>query len=173
MHEYHWLEELHTTHYATLVRLATNRLLHLTGSAAEAEDVVQEAFMLAIKKKIRQSEHPLRWLMKTTSNLCLQRMDRVKADADREQRFIERKKLVTGDTSVYAVERTESETGLLLWLILLEQTLSPQEWEIMRKYCIEGVPIETLAAELGIPVSRLKVKIHRIRKKYDKISQDL
>lgn len=173
MHQYHWLEELHAAHYATLLRLAQNRLRRLTGNIDEAEDVAQEAFLLAAEKDIRYLENPLAWLMKTTSNLCMQRMDRVKRDAEKAQRFIQHKLDNSADRSVYAVERQESETDILLWMLMLEQSLSPIEWELLRKYCLEGTPIESLAAELGVHANCLKVKIHRIRKKLEKIRRDV
>ena len=169
VNRYHWLEDLHAAHYATLLRLAQNRLRRLTGNIDAAEDVVQDAFLLAAEKNIRRLDNPLAWLMKTTSNLCLQRMDRAKRDTGKEQRFIQHKLDNSADRSVYAVERQESETDILLWMLMLEQSLSPDEWELIRKYCLEGVPIESLAAELDVPVNRLKVKIHRIRKKLEKI----
>lgn len=173
MHRYHWLEELHSAHYSTLLRLAQNRLRNLTGNIDEAEDVVQDAFLLAAEKDIRHLENPLAWLLKTTSNLCMQRMERAKRDTGKEQRFIQHKLDNSADRSVYAVEREESETDALLWLLLLEQTLSPEEWEVLRKYCLEGMPLDELAAELGVPPNRLKVKIHRIRKKLEKIRRDV
>ena len=173
VNRYHWLEDHHTAHYATLLRLAQNRLRRLTGNIDEAEDVVQDAFLLAAEKDIRRLDNPLAWLMKTTSNLCLQRMDRAKRDTGKEQRFIQHKLDNSADRSVYAVERQESETDILLWMLMLEQSLSPDEWELLRKYCLEGVPIESLAAELDVPVNRLKVKIHRIRKKLEKIRRDV
>lgn len=71
MDKYHWLEELHSAHYATLLRLAQNRLRSLIGSIAEAEDVVQDVFLLAAEKDIRELDKPLAWLMKATSNLCM------------------------------------------------------------------------------------------------------
>lgn len=171
MDKYHWLEELHSAHYATLLRLAQNRLRRLTGSISEAEDVVQDAFLLAAEKDIQHLEKPLAWLVKATSNLCMQRMDRVKRDAGKAQRFVQQKMDNSADRSVYAVEREESETDALLWLLLLEQSLSQEDWPIMRKYCLEGVPLDDIAAEMGVPPGRLKVKIHRIRKKLEKISQ--
>ena len=173
MDRYHWLEALHTAHYATLLRLAQNRLQNLTGSIAEAEDVVQDVFLLAAQKDIRRLENPTAWLMKTTSNLCRQRLDRVKRDIGKEQRFIQHKLDNSTDRSVYAVERQESETDILLWMLMLEQSLSPEEWEILRRHCLEGIPIDTLAAELGVPPNRLKVRIHRIRKKIEKISHGM
>lgn len=173
MHRNQWLEDLHSAHYATLLRLAQNRLRRLTGNIDEAEDVVQDAFLLAAEKDIRHLENPLAWLMKTTSNLCLQRMNRAKRDTGKEQCFIKHKLDNSADRSVYAVERQESETDTLLWLVLLEQTLSPDEWELMRKYCLEGISLDKLAAEIGVPANRLKVKIHRIRKKLEKLRRDV
>ena len=173
MDRYHWLEALHTAYYATLLRLAQNRLQNLTGSIAEAEDVVQDVFLLAAQKDIRRLENPVAWLMKTTANLCRQRLDRVKRDIGKEQRFIQHKLDNSADRSVYAVERQESETDILLWMLMLEQSLSPEEWEILRRHCLEGIPIDILAAELGVPPNRLKVRIHRIRKKIEKISHGM
>ena len=173
MHRYHWLEDLHAAHYPTLLRLAQNRLRRLTGNIDDAEDVVQDAFLLAAEKDIRRLDNPLAWLMKTTSNLCLQRMDRAKRDTGKEQRFIQQKLDNSADRSVYAVERQESEADVLLWLLMLEQILLPEEWEIMRRYCIEDIPLDTIAAELEIPPNRLKVRIHRIRQKIKKFSQTM
>ena len=173
MHRYDWLEDLHAAHYPTLLRLAQNRLRRLTGNIDDAEDVVQDVFLLAAEKDIRRLDNPLAWLMKTTSNLCLQRMDRAKRDTGKEQRFIQHKLDNSADRSVYAVERQESETDILLWMLMLEQSLSPDEWELLHKYCLDGIPIESLAAQLDVPVNRLKVKIHRIRKKLEKIRRDV
>lgn len=173
MSNHPWLEELHVAHYATLLRLAQNKLRRLTGSIDEAEDVVQDAFVLAAEKDISQLDSPLKWLMKTTSNLCLQRMARVQREAGKEQRFIQYKLDNSADRSVYAVEREETETDALLWLLMMEQTLSPEDWNIMHKYCITGIPLTDLASELGMPVNRLKVKIHRIRKNLSKLSNNV
>ncbi len=173
VHRFHWLEELHTVHYATLLKLAQNRLRHLTGNIDEAEDVVQDAFLLAAEKDIRHLENPLAWLMKAISNLCMQRMSRIKRDKEKEKRFIQDKMDKNTDRSVYAVERQESETGALLWLMLLEQSLSPEEWELLRKHALEGIPIESLAREMNVSTNRLYVRIHRARKKLEQISQGM
>lgn len=173
MDRYQWLAELHAAHYTTLLRLARHRLYELTGSTSEAEDVVQDAFLLAAEKDIQDHENPLAWLMKTTSNLCMQRLDRAGRDAGKAERFIQHKMDNSADRSVYAVEQAESETIVLLWLMMLEQILSPDDWELLRKHCLENVPIEELAREMNVPANRLYVQIHRIRKKLEKISSDM
>ena len=170
---YQWLEELHRAHYATLLRLARNRLRTMTGSISEAEDVVQDVFLLAAEKNIQQLDNPLGWLIKATNNMCMKRMDRHKRERGKEQRFIQSKMDSHAERSVYAVEREESETDALLWLLFLQQTLSEDEWLMMRKYCLEGIPLADLAAEMDIPITRLKVRICRIRKKLDKIRPTL
>lgn len=173
MDRHHWLEELHAAHYATLLRLAQNRLRQLTGCINDAEDVVQDAFLLAAEKDIRHMENPLGWLMKATSNLCMQRRDRVRREAGKEQRYIQHRMDYSTDRSIYAVDRQESETDVLLWLLMLEQTLSPEEWDLLRKYCLGGIPLGQLAAESGVSVNCLKVKIHRVRKKIKQISRNM
>lgn len=173
VNRYQWLEALHAKHHATLLRLAQNRLRRYTGSIDAAEDVIQDVFELALRKDIRDVENPLGWLIKATQNLCMQRYDRTGRDAELEQRFIQNKLDQSTDRSVYAVEREESETDVLLWMILLEQMLSPDDWELLRKYCLEGVPMEAIAKEMNEPVNRLYVRIHRIRKKLEKISPDM
>lgn len=106
--------------------------------------------------------------MKTTAILCKKRVDRIVREGEKEQRFVRDKLDKNADRTIYAVERQEAETDILLWCLLLEQILSQEDWELMRKYCLLGIPIEEIAAEMGVPVNRLKVKIHRIRKKLEK-----
>ena len=173
MHEYQWLEELHHTHYATLLRLARNRLRAATGSISEAEDVVQDVFLLAAEKDIDEMDNPLGWMIRVMDNLCKKRVDHIVREKEKEERFIQDKRNKSSDRSVYAVERAESEVDELLWLLMLEQTLSRDDWELMRQYCIEKKPIDEIAARMGVSVGVLKVRIHRIRKKLGKNFPDV
>lgn len=169
MRRYPWLETLHAAHYVTLLRLAQNRLYAMTGSSSEAEDVVQDVFVLAAEKNIQRLENPLRWLMKATVNLCYERTRRTLRETEKGQRIVRAKLDNSVDRSVSAFERQESETAALELLITLEQTLSAEDWELLRLYCLEKVPIEELSANLKIPISTLRVRICRIRQKYGKI----
>lgn len=173
MRRYHWLEELHNAHYATLLRLAQNRLRTRVGSTSEAEDVVQDVFLLAAEKDIRDLSNPLPWLMKATVNMCMKRYHRKKQNAEKEQRFIRRKLENSIDRSVYAVEREESKAASVELLITIEQLLSPEEWDILRQYCLQGIPIEEISEQRGIPSNTLRVRICRIRKKLAKIYPEM
>lgn len=173
MRRYHWLEELHNAHYGTLLRLAQNRLRAGVGSTSEAEDVVQDVFLLAAEKDIRDLNNPLPWLMKATVNMCLKRYQRKKQNAEKEQRFIRRKLENSIDRSVYAVEREDSKAASVELLMTIEQLLSPEEWDILRQYCLQGIPIEEISAQRGIPSNTLRVRICRIRKKLAKIYPEM
>lgn len=170
---YPWLEKLHAAHYVTLLRLAQNRLFAMTGSSSEAEDVVQDVFVLAAEKDIQHLENPLRWLMKATVNLCHERTRRAYHETEKGQRLVRAKLDHSADRSVLSFERQESETEALELLLALEQTLSPEDWNILRLYCLEKVPIDELSAKLNLPINTLRVRICRIRKKYQKIFPDL
>lgn len=135
--------------------------------------MAQDAFLLAAEKDISQMEYPLRWMIKTISLLYRHRKGRARRDAGKEKEFIQYKPDNSVCRDVYAVEREETETDALLLLLMMEQTLSPDEWDLMRKYCLMGMPLDELASELGMPINRLKVKIHRIRKNFRKISRDV
>lgn len=173
MHGHHWLEKLHTAHHGTLLRLAQNRLRAMTGSTSEAEDVVQDVFLLAAEKDIRGLENPLPWMMKATVLMCKKRLDRNKRDVEKEKRVIKRTLDFSADRSVYAVEREESQAATVELMLTIEQILSPEEWAILREYCLIGIPIEEISARRGIPVNTLRVRICRIRKKLAKIYTEM
>lgn len=167
------VEQLHIKHYKTLLQLAQYRLRTLTGSTSEAEDVVQDVFLLAAEKDIYRLDDPLRWLMKTTSYMCLKRMDRAIREREKGQRLIRDKLDNSTDRSANAVDREESETEARELLMAVEQVLPPEDWKIMQAYCLEGVPIEEISKQMGIPINTLRVRIFRIRKKLDKYFLDM
>ena len=65
------IEQLYTAHYQKLLRFC----ITLTGSPAQAEDIVQEAFLRALAHADTLQEMPeakcLSWLFKTARNLFL------------------------------------------------------------------------------------------------------
>ena len=173
MHRYHWLETLHATHYATLLRLAQNRLRSLTGSTSEAEDVVQDVFLLAAEKDISKLENPLRWLIKATINMCLKRMDRVIREAEKEQRVTQIKTDGNTESSVPIATFKDDDTQALEILLALEQTLSKDDWKLLQMYCLQSIPVEEISQQLGLSVNVLRVRIFRIRKNLDKNFRNL
>ena len=162
MSDMQWLEQLHREHYHTLLRLARIRLSQTSGRTTDAEDIVQQAFLLAGQKNIRSHEAPLGWLCKTVDNLCRQHARRCMVRFLSQQRLLERAPAVSS--------AGDDEAALLL---AMEQLLSPEDWTLLHLYCVQGVPPEELARQRNISVGALRVQIHRIRKKLKKTLPEL
>lgn len=82
-----WLEALHLAHYDMLVRLARCLLRDSAASECDAEDVVQQAFVLAAQKQISGHEAPERWLICTVRNLCMNCAAKGSRTAQKTQRI--------------------------------------------------------------------------------------
>ena len=156
-----WLEQLHREHYGTLLRLARHRLYDSPAGQHEAEDVVQEAFLLAGEKDIRTHEAPLGWLLQTVEHLCRQRIDKALRAAQRQQRLAQQLRL---DESAPPQEQP-SEKALLSEM---EGSLPEKDWALLQLYCLEGLPVEEIARQNGLSVGAVRVRIHRIRTRLKK-----
>lgn len=173
MNRYQWLEELHRMHYETLMRLARYRLRHSAASVDDAEDIVQQAFLLAAEKDIREYDEPLRWLMKTVSNLCMNRATKQYRTRQKQQRLIRQRMDSSPVRSIYAVDMQNDAMQEQEMRMLIEQTLTPEEWELLQRYITRSASIEELAAERGMTPVALRVQMHRLRKKLKKEYYDL
>ena len=67
-----WMEEIVTRHEDRLLRTA----LAIMGGKADAEDMVQDAFMKLFEKQpeFESMEHETAWLIRVTVNLCKSRL---------------------------------------------------------------------------------------------------
>ena len=164
---YQWLEELHKLCYDTLIRLAKSRLYWSDDCLHDAEEVVQQAFLLATEKDISTHEAPVQWMMKTVSNLCLNRLKKQQRARQKWLRLIRQRLDGSADRSASAVEQQESGMEVREMMMLLEQVLTPEECELLRKYCLENIPPSDLAAQNGMSPGALRVRIHRLRKKLE------
>lgn len=163
-----WLEQLHVAHYPTLLRLAKNRLYHALGNTAEAEDVVQEAFMLALKKDISQHDAPLGWLLKAVENLCKRRVERTAVRQQKQQILQQevsvRERQATSPEADFSAEET---------LAHIADAIAPEDWQLLMDYCVTKRPPEEIARELNTSVSALRVRIHRLRTQVKKNSRNM
>lgn len=155
MKKLQWLGELHRQYYGVLLQLARKRLYAVLGTAQEAEDVVQEAFLLAGEKDIHGHPAPQGWLIRTTEHLCRQRIDRAIRAARRQGQAAEPQ----------VAPAQEQPTDLLNQL---RQQLKAEDWALLRGYCLEGKSAGDLAAERGCSANAVRVQIHRIRQRLKK-----
>lgn len=171
MSDHLWLKELYDAHYAMLYRLAARRLREGTGRDVEAADVLQEVFLLAFKKDIRNHPNPPGWLAITTNNICSNYI-RSHYRSDEKQRQLAQNKLnACAQRSLFFVEAAEDETKLSDLMVTLEQSLTEDEWTLLRQYCLENRPIEEIAEKRGMTANALRVRIFRLRKKIHDILQ--
>lgn len=162
------LESLYTQHYPLMYKLACNRLYAFTGSATDAEDVVQTVFLLAARKWSTLENHPRQaaWLAKATTLVCRNHARSHHRHAQKARRSMQ--ELLGHQPAAYGKLYTGAAAdGIPVQddLISLEQRLAPDEFALLKAYCLEQRPIEELMAANGLSETALRVRICRIRKK--------
>ncbi|MYW17360.1 RNA polymerase sigma-70 factor [Streptomyces sp. SID2955] len=111
------------THRPRLFGLA----YRLLGSAQEAEDAVQDAYLRFSGAGREPIEHPGAWLAKTVTNLCLNRLTSARA---RRERYVGPwlpEPVVTSDGTLGPLESAERRDQVSMALLLLLERLTPAE----------------------------------------------
>ena len=158
-------EQLYNEYFSTLYRLACNQLRRSTGSCTDASDIVQEVFMLAFRKWDALSRHPnpAGWLMKTTHWICMNHTRAHYRQHDKESRSLDAQRLnVSGRLRT---SQADDEYAAKDAMLSLEQMLKPDEYQLLKAYCIDNCSVETLSRLTGLSPAALRVRIHRIRQK--------
>jgi RNA polymerase sigma-70 factor (ECF subfamily) len=153
-------------HQRRIYRLAA----HLTGSSAEAEDVMQEAFVRAYQALDRfdgRSE-PFTWIYRIAVNLSLNRLRARKTrgvvHADDDPRVAS---LLVETRPSLAVEPDASTDRRRTAAALVEaiDTLSDTLRTTLVLVAIDGLSHEEASAVLGCPVGTVAWRIHEARRK--------
>jgi len=169
-----WLNALYKANARRIHRLAAYILYDRLGYTTDAQDVVQEVFLLAARsKKLRSHPKPEAWLMTTTKFVCSNYI-RTQSRIDRKQEKVAQAAVRKNVHCVYSfVEPSTDSTGVSDVMLSLKQTLSPEEYELVRAYCIEKRPASEIAAETGMSETYIRVKIHRLREKIREFFPDV
>lgn len=163
-----WLRLLYDRSYVMLYRLACNRLISGIGHASDAQDVLQEVFLLASEKKIYRHPNPEGWLIITTANVC---SNYIRANARRIKKFdrlIQEKHDANVNSKKQPIPRTDDEIQNVDLHIVMEQVLSEEEQMLLTQHYIGGLTLEEIALRLNVSPGTLRVRLHRIRKKLKK-----
>jgi RNA polymerase sigma-70 factor (TIGR02957 family) len=99
----------------------------LLGSAADAEDVVQDAFVRWHGADRASIAAPSAWLAKVVTNLCLNRLS---SAAARRERYVGPwlpEPVLTGDGTLGPMERAQQRESVSLGLLVLLERLTPAE----------------------------------------------
>lgn len=148
-----WLEDLYNEYYDRLYKLACLKLIDSGASTEDAHDIVQDVFLLAIKKNIRKHPNPPAWLYKTATNYC---MNYIRAHQRNYKKIL---KLESSQETFQSPEISDEDV-----MAVLESKLSAQDFWLMKSYCIDKIPLATISSKTGLSENAIYIRICRIRK---------
>ncbi|MEZ5963633.1 MAG: sigma-70 family RNA polymerase sigma factor [Planctomycetota bacterium] len=121
--------------------------------AGDADDLVQQAWLRALRSKSATLQQPRRWLARILRNLAHDRRRRDRREHTR-QRAAARSELVLSSAELLAAE--EHRRALVLAVDALPEHL--RTVVLLRYY--EDLPPRRIAAHLGVPVSTVWNRLH-------------
>jgi len=152
--------ETHLGAFAAHRRLLFTVAYEMTGSAADAEDVVQEAWLRWSAAARDDVLDPRAYLVRVTTRLAL---DRLRALRSRRETYVGSwlpDPLLTTPDAALQVERAEDVSMALL--VVLE-TLSPLERAVFVLREVFDLPYEEIAAALDRSAAAVRQTAHRAR----------
>ena len=137
--------------YAASYRRLLAQLIGVTGSVAEAEDVVQEAFVRALDhpRRLLGVENPEAWLRTVAVNLARSRWRRAQRLGGLAPRLVEESR--AGDTE-----------GHVVLLRALRQLPAGQR-EVIALHHLADMTVAQVSATLGVPIGTVKARLSRGR----------
>ncbi|MEU5534856.1 RNA polymerase sigma-70 factor [Streptomyces sp. NPDC020362] len=111
------------THRPRLFGLA----YRLLGSAQEAEDAVQDAYLRFSGADRTAIEHPAAWLAKVVTNLCLNRLTSARARREQYVGTWLPEPVVTSDGALGPLESAQQREQVSLAMLVLLERLTPTE----------------------------------------------
>jgi RNA polymerase sigma-70 factor (ECF subfamily) len=131
-----------------------------THGGTDAEDVVQEALLRAWKTRtsLRNTGHPMPWLLQITRNEALRSLSRTGRDAERAVLVAEPE---LGATSEEWTERA----AIRLDIEAAMRHLGEDDRKMVNLRYAEELTHSNIAYLMNIPVGTCKVRLHRLRKR--------
>lgn len=148
-----FLSDLYHQNYDLVCRVISHRLYRYGCSQADAPDLTQEVFFFAAKRISTLYTHanPKGWLCKTAHYMA---MNHIHAQAQHKEILSDSIEQPENDNAIPALDTRLS----------LENLLSEEDYALLMAYCIERRPHAEICREYGYTESRLRVRIHRLRK---------
>ncbi|MEV7286710.1 RNA polymerase sigma-70 factor [Streptomyces sp. NPDC093252] len=115
--------EIFETHRPRMFGLAYRML----GSADEAEDIVQDAYLRFSGADREPIEHPAAWLAKVVTNLCLTRLTSARVRRERYVGTWLPEPVVTSGGALGPLESAEQRDAVSLAVLVLLERLTPTE----------------------------------------------
>ncbi|MFJ9831517.1 sigma-70 family RNA polymerase sigma factor [Streptomyces sp. NPDC101169] len=135
----------------------------LLGSAADAEDAVQDMFLRWQAADRERIEVPEAWLTKVTTNLCVDRLRSAQARHERAAGVWLPEPLLEGDPMLGPAETFERRESVSLAVLILMERLSPVERAAYVLREAFSYPHAEIAGILDISESASQQHVHRAR----------
>lgn len=135
----------------------------LLGSAADAEDAVQDAFLRWQAADRERVEVPEAWLTKVVTNLCLDRLRSAQARHERAAGAWLPEPLLEGDPMLGPADTFEQRESVSLAVLTLLERLSPVERAVYVLREVFSYPHAEIAGILDITESASQQHVHRAR----------
>src|SRR5262245_52723097 len=137
--------------YAASYRRLLAQLIGVTGSVAEAEDVVQEAFVRGLDhpRRLLGADNPEAWLRTVAVNLARSRWRRA-------QRFV-------GLAPRLVEDRADGESEGQLDLLDALRKLPAGQREVIALHHLADLTVDQVADTLGLPSGTVKARLSRGR----------
>ena len=131
-----------------------------TRCPTDAEDVVQEALLRAWKTRmsLRNTGHPMPWLLQITRNEALRRLSRNGRERDHAI-------LVEHPEPHPVLEEWTETAAIRLDVAAAMRQLGQDDREMINLRYTEELTHSTIADLMNIPVGTCKVRLHRLRKR--------
>jgi RNA polymerase sigma factor (sigma-70 family) len=146
-------DETFTDLYDGCYRRLVGELYVVLGSLPEAEDVVQDAFAQAFRRwpKLRGYDEPAAWVRRVALNL-----------ASNRRRSLGRRELAVARIAGGLRAEPDLSTDLIELTEALAALPFDQRTALMLHH-VAGLPVASIAAELGIPGGTVKARLSRGR----------
>jgi RNA polymerase sigma-70 factor (ECF subfamily) len=137
--------------YAASYRRLLGQLIGVTGSVAEAEDVVQEAFVRGLdhRRQLLGADNPEAWLRTVAVNLARSRWRRAQRLVGLAPRLVE--------------EPRHSDLDGHLVLLQALRRLPAGQREVIALHHLADLTVEQVAHTLGLPSGTVKARLARGR----------
>ncbi|MFF1562159.1 sigma-70 family RNA polymerase sigma factor [Streptomyces sp. NPDC058293] len=137
----------------------------LLGSAADAEDAVQDTFLRWQAADRERVEVPEAWLTKVVTNLCLDRLRSARARHERAAGAWLPEPLLEGDPMLGPADTFEQRESVSLAVLTLMERLSPVERAAYVLREAFAYPHAEIAGILEISESASQQHVHRARRR--------
>jgi RNA polymerase sigma-70 factor (ECF subfamily) len=133
------------------------------GSRAEAEDILQEAFVKGMERadSLRDAESVVAWFYRTLRNTVIDHHRRRAAAGRAMDAFARELELAVDPTP-------DVRDAVCACVRGLSETLKPEYGEALRRIDVDGVSVQGYAAEIGIEPNNAGVRVHRARQALQK-----